>query len=63
LTEALAAAAEKEIRFYEAETHWLKGELLLKRQAERSGAEQMSPRGAAGVQGLLERLTDRGLFD
>ena len=30
LTEALAAADEHEIRFYEAETHRLKGELLLK---------------------------------
>jgi class 3 adenylate cyclase/predicted ATPase len=40
LTEALAAADENESRFYEAETHRLKGELLLKRQAERSGAER-----------------------
>ena len=30
LTEALAIADEHEIRFYEAETHRLKGELLLK---------------------------------
>jgi predicted ATPase len=30
LTEALVAADENEIRFYEAETHRLKGELLLK---------------------------------
>jgi predicted ATPase len=30
LTEALAAADENEIRFYEAETHRLKGELLLR---------------------------------
>ena len=30
LMEALAAADEKQLRFYEAETHRLKGELLLK---------------------------------
>jgi hypothetical protein len=37
LTEALAAADENEDRFYEAETHRLKGELLLKRHAEENG--------------------------
>jgi class 3 adenylate cyclase/predicted ATPase len=37
LTEALAAADENEDRFYEAETHRLKGELLLKRHAEEKG--------------------------
>ncbi len=43
LTEALAAADEHEVRFYEAEMYRLKGELLLRRQAERSGAEHASP--------------------
>jgi len=43
LTEALAAADEHEIRYYEAEMYRLKGELLLRRQAERSGVEQTSP--------------------
>jgi predicted ATPase len=38
LTEALAAADENEIRFYEAETHRLKGELLL-RQNDSNTAE------------------------
>ncbi len=37
LTEALAAADENEDRFYEAETHRLRGELLLKRHAEENG--------------------------
>jgi len=40
LAEALAAADEHENRFYEAETHRLKGELLLRRQAKRGAAEQ-----------------------
>jgi hypothetical protein len=35
LTEALAAADENEMRFYEAETHRLKGELLLKQDRVR----------------------------
>jgi class 3 adenylate cyclase/predicted ATPase len=39
LTEALAAADENENRFYEAETHRLKGELLLKHHAQESGAD------------------------
>jgi hypothetical protein len=47
LTEALAAANEPENRNYEAETHRLKGGLLLKRQAERRGAERTSPQKAA----------------
>ena len=34
LTEALGAADDNENRFYEAETHRLKGELLLKRHEE-----------------------------
>jgi class 3 adenylate cyclase/predicted ATPase len=38
LTEALAAADENEIRFYEAETHRLKGELLLRQ--DDSNAEE-----------------------
>jgi predicted ATPase len=38
LTEALAAVDENEIRFYEAETHRLKGELLLK-QDDSNAAE------------------------
>ena len=38
LTEALAAADENEIRFYEAETHRLKGELLLQ-QGDSNAAE------------------------
>jgi predicted ATPase len=41
LTEALAAADENEIRFYEAETHRLKGELLLK-QDDSDAAEAQS---------------------
>jgi predicted ATPase len=41
LTEALAAADENEIRFYEAETHRLKGELLL-RQDDSKVAEAQS---------------------
>jgi predicted ATPase len=49
LTEALTAADEHEHRNYEAETHRLKGELLLRRQAERSRAEQTNPRVAPGV--------------
>jgi predicted ATPase len=40
LTEALDAAEENENRFYEAEAHRLKGELLLKRYAEATGADQ-----------------------
>src|SRR5229473_1306859 len=44
LTEALAAANEHEDRHYEPEAHRLKGELVLRRQAERSGAGQTSPR-------------------
>jgi predicted ATPase len=49
LTESLAAAHENEIRNYEAETHRLKGELLLRPQAEQCGAEQTSPRRAPGI--------------
>jgi predicted ATPase len=49
VTEALAAADKTEERFYEAETHRLKGELLLRRQAERSGAEQPSLRNESGI--------------
>jgi tetratricopeptide (TPR) repeat protein len=41
LTEALAAADENEIRFYEAETHRLKGELLMK-QEDSNAAEAQS---------------------
>jgi predicted ATPase len=41
LTEALAAADENENRFYEAETHRLKGELLL-RQDDSNTAEAQS---------------------
>jgi class 3 adenylate cyclase/predicted ATPase len=41
LTGALAAADENEIRFYEAETHRLKGELLL-RQDDSNAAEAQS---------------------
>jgi predicted ATPase len=41
LTEALAAADEHEIRFYEAETHRLKGELLSK-QDDSNAAEAQS---------------------
>jgi len=37
LTEALAAADEREDRFYEAEIHRLKGELLLKREPSNVG--------------------------
>jgi predicted ATPase len=40
LTEALAAANEKEIRFYEAETHRLKGELLLRRDDSNAAEAQ-----------------------
>ena len=49
LTEALAAADEHEIRYYEAEVHRLKGELLLRRQVERSEAEQTSLRGSPRI--------------
>ncbi len=42
LTEALAAAGEHEDRNHEAEIYRLKGKLLLRRQAERSGAEHAS---------------------
>jgi predicted ATPase len=49
LTEALVAAKENDNHFYEAETHRLKGELLLKHRAKRSGAEQMSLRSASGI--------------
>ena len=38
LTEALAAADEHEIRNYEAEMHWLKGELLIKQAIKRCGS-------------------------
>ena len=48
VTEALAAADEEE-RIQEAEMHRLKGELLLRRQAEPSGAEQTSLRGASRI--------------
>jgi predicted ATPase len=41
LTEALAAADEHENRYYEAETHRLKGELLLK-QDDSNAAEAQS---------------------
>jgi predicted ATPase/DNA-binding winged helix-turn-helix (wHTH) protein len=40
LTEALAAADEREIRFYEAETHRLKGELLSKRDDSNAAQAQ-----------------------
>jgi len=50
LTEALAAADEHENRNYEAEIHRLKGELLLRRHAKRSEAEQTSPRGGSGIE-------------
>jgi predicted ATPase len=49
LMEARAAADEHENCSYEAEIHRLKGELLLRRQAEPSGAEQTSLRGAPGI--------------
>jgi class 3 adenylate cyclase/predicted ATPase len=49
LTESLAAADENENRFYEAETHRLKGELLLRRHGDGSGAEDSS----AGARGEL----------
>jgi len=49
LTEALAAADQHEARAFEAESHRLQGELLLRRQAERTGAEQTSLRGASGI--------------
>jgi predicted ATPase len=45
VTEALAAADEHEIRFYNAETHRLKGELLL-RQNDSNAAEAQSCMGA-----------------
>ena len=48
LKQALIIADENEDRNTEPELHRLKGELLLKRQAERSGAEQTSPQGASG---------------
>jgi predicted ATPase/class 3 adenylate cyclase len=60
LNEALQATDKNEIRFYEAETNRLKGELLL-RQAERSGAEQTSPLGTsetAEAQSCFERATE-----
>jgi predicted ATPase len=41
LTEALAAADKNEMRFYEAETHRLKGDLLLK-QDDSNAAEAQS---------------------
>jgi predicted ATPase len=40
LTEALAAADEHEDRHYEAETHRLKGELLLKQDASNASEAQ-----------------------
>ncbi|PWT79281.1 MAG: hypothetical protein C5B58_13940 [Acidobacteria bacterium] len=40
LTEALVAADEHEIRFYEAETHRLRGELLLKQDACKAAEAQ-----------------------
>ena len=49
LTEALAAADENENRECESERHRLKGELLLRRQAQRSGAEQTSSCGAPRI--------------
>jgi predicted ATPase len=49
LTEALAAADQREERLHEAHMHRLKGELLVGRQTERSGAEQTSLRGASGI--------------
>ncbi len=48
LTEALAAADENDNRFYEAETHRLKGELLLKRDAEENG--NLTGEGTRGAQ-------------
>jgi predicted ATPase len=39
LTDAMAAADENEDRFFEAETHRLKGELLLKRHAKEIGVD------------------------
>jgi len=44
LTEALAAADEYENRFYEAETHRLKGELLLMRHGDGRGADTAEAR-------------------
>jgi predicted ATPase/class 3 adenylate cyclase len=49
LTDALASADQYEQRNYEPEIHRLRGELLLKHQAERCGAEQTSPRGASKI--------------
>jgi predicted ATPase len=40
LTEALTAADEKELRFYEAETHRLKGELLLRQNYSKAAEAQ-----------------------
>ena len=60
LNEALEATDKNEIRFYEAETNRLKGELLFRR-AERSGAEQTSPLSAsetAEAQSCFERATE-----
>jgi predicted ATPase len=49
LGESLGAADQFENRIYEAETHRLKGELLLRRNAERSGNEQASLQGRSGI--------------
>jgi predicted ATPase len=49
VAEGLDAASDSEYRNYEAETYRLKGELLLRRQTELSGAEQTSPRGASEI--------------
>jgi predicted ATPase/class 3 adenylate cyclase len=60
LNEALEATGKNEIRFYEAETNRLRGELLL-RQRERSGAQQTSPLGASETveaQRCFERATE-----
>jgi predicted ATPase len=65
-TEALAAADQHEEHLWEPEVHRLKGELLLKRQAERSGVEKTSLRGApriddsstAEAQGCFQRAIE-----
>ena len=49
LAEALAAVQNNTEHWWEAELYRLKGELLLRHQAERSGAEQTSPRVAHGI--------------
>jgi tetratricopeptide (TPR) repeat protein len=49
LGESLGATDQFENRIYEAETHRLKGELLLSRYAERSGNQQTSPRSPSGT--------------